>query len=183
MVGVSRREVIPKVEEAMSGKAARAERKLTEQQAKHLIAEFTQAAMKAMRRWCGEDLKRQRERFPDQALPCSTCAFRAFTDDWQGTEKTTINLLCALLSDHPFYCHVSPVTGEAFPIVNGDYAVGEAVDAGEPVSLCQAWTAIAHRSKDDIYRLIAESMAGHPMPGEVPPEFKAHIDQMVGLFN
>jgi len=147
-----------------------------------VVDAFLLKAMGGLRKMVGQDLKERRRRFPDHPLPCSTCAFRSSTDSWKGMNRTVAWLLGSLLSDQPFYCHVSPVTGKPFQIVEGEYGVAQARQAGESVSLCAAWSSICTRSQDEIIGIIADATADSAVPRPIDQELKEHILGFVDVF-
>ncbi len=146
----------------MSGKATKWKR----YQDKRMAHSFLLGVMARFRKWLAADLPRQGQAFPAQKLMCKTCAFRSATDDWKGMEVTVLGFMNAMREGKPFYCHVDPRTGEDFPIINGKYLVPEAMAMGKPVDVCAGWSAVAHRTPEEVTRLIAAAAKASGMVEE-----------------
>lgn len=86
-------------------------------------------------------LKAQRQQFPNQQLPCETCAFRAGTDSWKGMDQTVTNLIAAMATRQIFYCHEGigrTVDGEYAPPMKTTVTGRVEVDL-EQMHPCAAW--------------------------------------------
>ena len=163
----------------MSHKAAKRSRR----ESKELLNTFVSKAMSGLRKMAGVDLKNQQERFPNQRLPCDTCAFRSHTDSWKGMHKTVLSLLSALLHKQPFFCHVDPQTGKSFPAIDGESGVPQAITAGKPVDLCAAWSSICTRPQDEIIGVIADACGDEPVQRPINAELRAHILKITETFD
>jgi len=165
----------------MSNKAAKKARRLQHEATSAEVHASLLRVIVSLRTMLAKDLKQARQRFPNHALPCNTCAFRTTTDSWEGTDTTVLLLLGALLTGSPFYCHVNPQTGEAFPTINGEYGVKEAMADGEPVNRCAGWGAISGHSREEIIGVIADALAEKPVPRPVDPGLQQKIMGLVEI--
>lgn len=159
----------------MSNKTEKAKRREQRAQERQVLDAFLANAIGALRKLCGQDLREMRDKFPGHPLPCKSCAFRSAYDSEQGYDKTVMGLLHVLVSGQPFYCHVDPKTNEPFPVINGEYGVLQAMQAGKKVSLCAAWSALAMRDKEEFIGLIADSIMGKPTERPTPKRLRDQI--------